>query len=494
MRRLPRPLRLLLLPALVWLAWLAWDRMGYDPAPWIADLAVLEDSLAVGYANLDDQLRNGVVHPAALHARTDSSIRLAGSRRKAAQALDRFADAFHDGHLSVRRAPPAAAVWVRDRIQGRRAEAPQRNGSGLEGCRALGYVDGASASMLEMTPGWRSVAETSGAPGATFTIGDVTIGVLRIASFGVDQHLPACQQAWPAAIHLGAGDRCDEECQDALWRLTSDSILAAHRRTLTALRNAGATVLVVDLTGNGGGNDWVSAASRQVTAKPLRGHHSGSARHPHHLEPVIAARNGLSAIRAGVSDPTWGAVLDSALSRMSLQQRDLDARCDRSSIWHRDSPPACPGLATFGFTTGWTDYLPPEAREAPGAELIFSPFAFAYTEGTWDGPVVVLVDRRTASASEDFVVTLADNGAATIVGERTYGAGCGYTNGGIGFRLPHSHLEVRMPDCARIRRTGQNEVAGVEPHVAAGWEDNDPAIERVQKAVEAIRNVVSRGS
>jgi|CXWL01.1.fsa_nt_gi C-terminal processing protease CtpA/Prc len=71
--------------------------------------------------------------------------------------------------------------------------------------------------------------------------------------------------------------------------------------------------------------------------------------------------------------------------------------------------------------------------------------------------------RRLARLSEEFVVALRDAGAARVVGERTYGAGCGYTNGGIGFTLPHSGLEVAMPDCARIRNGGENEVSGVTP-------------------------------
>ena len=489
MRRVPRLLRLLVLPTVLGVAWLARDRVGYDPTPWLLDLTTLEDSLAAGYANLDDMVRLGVVDPAGLHRLTDSLIRAANSRQKAATALRQFAATFRDGHLHVRRPTPALVQWLEDRVTGRTPELPLRSASGLDGCRALGYRDGDSPSMLSMAPGWRSVSEHPGALGATLPIGGQTVGVLRIASFGVDRHLHACQQAWPGATRLGQGERCDETCQEALWRLTADSILVGHRRTLAALRTAGATVLVVDVTGNGGGNDWVSAASRQVTAVPLRGHYAAGVRHPHHLTPVTEARTRLSAIRASVHDDKWGGVLDSALLRIAAHEMELTARCDRRTIWQGDPAP-CPGLAAHGFTTGWVDYLPPHARELPGASVMFTPFAFAYTEGSWDGPVVVLVDHHTASASEDFVVTLMDNGAATIVGERTWGAGCGYTNGGMGFRLPHSGLEVRMPDCARIRRTGQNEVAGVEPDVHVGWESSDPAIERVQKAVAGIENVV----
>ena len=78
------------------------------------------------------------------------------------------------------------------------------------------------------------------------------------------------------------------------------------------------------------------------------------------------------------------------------------------------------------------------------------------------------------------------SGAAKVVGERTYGAGCGYTNGGLPVRLAHSGLEAVMPDCARMRADGTNEVTGVDPDVAVGWEESDNATVIAEKAVAGI--------
>ena len=82
---------------------------------------------------------------------------------------------------------------------------------------------------------------------------------------------------------------------------------------------------------------------------------------------------------------------------------------------------------------------------------------------------------------------LRDADAAVVVGSRTYGAGCGMTNGGIPLTLPHSGLEVRMPDCARLRVDGTNEVAGIAPDVEADWVDGDDDALRADKAVVALR-------
>lgn len=467
------------------------DRVGYDPGPWLADLATLEDSLARNYANLDHRVAGGQVDPVALHHRTDSLLRHAGSRRAARRALADVAAAFADGHLSVQRPTPGVVRWIEDRARGR-TDAPPALGTGADAaCRALGYHEDFSPSLLELADGWTPLGEGHGGAG-TLPIGGHTVGVLRIASFGVQRHLAACTRAWPGVAESATGPTCDGDCQDALWVATADTILADHRRTLAALAGAGAALLVVDLTGNGGGNEWVNAAARQVTARALRGHAAGAVRHPHHLAPLDADRAVLASARAASQDPAWNATLDSALARIARQEEALRAGCDRGAVWTRPGPPPCPVLATHGFTTGWADYLPPSRRGAPGAPALFAPFRFAYTEGAWSGPVAVLVDGRTASASEDFVAALGDHDAAVVVGERTYGAGCGMTNGGLGFRLPESGLVVRLPDCARIRHNGRNEVDGIEPDVAAGWESSDPEIERARKAVAAIRGVVSR--
>ena len=76
------------------------------------------------------------------------------------------------------------------------------------------------------------------------------------------------------------------------------------------------------------------------------------------------------------------------------------------------------------------------------------------------------MDRGSASATELFAALLRDNGAAIAVGERSYGAGCGYTRGGVTLELPALALTLRAPDCARFRASGENERAGITPDIA----------------------------
>lgn len=117
--------------------------------------------------------------------------------------------------------------------------------------------------------------------------------------------------------------------------------------------------------------------------------------------------------------------------------------CDRSSLWQ--GRPAC---SIYGKDA--------EIEELKGT-------------GAWTGPLAVLTDRRSASAAEEFVTWLKDNDRATIAGERTFGAGCGYVDGGSAIPLHAASLHIMVPNCSRYTRDGINEIEGIAPTVAVDW-------------------------
>jgi hypothetical protein len=110
--------------------------------------------------------------------------------------------------------------------------------------------------------------------------------------------------------------------------------------------------------------------------------------------------------------------------------------CDRTAIWQGAA--VCPVLP---------------ALEPLGLDGL----------GGWTGPVVIVADRKSGSATEDFIVRLRESGVARLVGERTAGAGCGYVDGGAPFTMTHIGLVVRPPNCARYTREGMNEIEGLAP-------------------------------
>jgi hypothetical protein len=58
---------------------------------------------------------------------------------------------------------------------------------------------------------------------------------------------------------------------------------------------------------------------------------------------------------------------------------------------------------------------------------------------------------------------------------RTGGAGCGHLDGNDPIMLLHSGATLELPNCARFRRDGSNEVSGIVPDISTGVRWNDGA-------------------
>jgi len=124
-------------------------------------------------------------------------------------------------------------------------------------------------------------------------------------------------------------------------------------------------------------------------------------------------------------------------------------KCDRSAIWRGEK--VC---SVYGDT--------PQLERMIG-------------ENIWDGPILLLGDRNSASATEEFIVWLRDNGRASFAGEQTMGAGCGYINGGHTFGFTAVSLHIMMPNCSRFTQDGRNEIEGIAPDFEVNWAGTEAA-------------------
>jgi hypothetical protein len=281
----------------------------YEPEVWLAEFATLRVGMAAHYANLDWMVSHRKLDLKELTRETEASLRSASTERQARTALSRFIAAFDDPHLRL--VASAAPPRLPNRVPSEASRAE----------RGFEVRDRSFRFPFPKATGWQK------AGGPWFPAGSYgDVGVLRIAHFGEDGYLEACEEVGPDLVR--------ERLQDEL------------KRTIGTLRERGVRVLVVDISGNGGGTEWVAEVTRLLTAKTMR--------------------------RPGA-------------------QRSRPA-CDRGPIW--DGVAVCPVLAA--------------ATEAT-----------MQGEGAWDGPLAVLVDGRTASASEDMVVWLRESRLATIIGETT---------------------------------------------------------------------------
>ncbi|MBN8729213.1 MAG: hypothetical protein J0L64_01630 [Acidobacteria bacterium] len=391
-----------------------------DHAAWERDLDILLADLSRGHANLDWLAATGRVNPPQLAAAARRGLREASSNRAARAVLYEFVDGFHDPHLRIEGRRNWLPGFLRKR---RRLEIDYRG----EGYTAL------PAGVFEA--GLLALGQGS------------TAGVIRIERFGHETYGDV----------MRAVNNDDERAMRLLVERLHERVGEIERR--------GARVLLVDITGNGGGTDWADGAARLLSPKPLHYGGVGFVRHPHHTSTLPSQRAMLQRDLARTDlRPEQRALLERALAEQSRLEQEVAVNCDRSQVWTTGTA-ACSSLIRRPGG-GLAGYVPPGVVAGlESAPALFGEENLRVREGAWTGPVAILMDGRTASASEQFAALLRDNGAAVLLGQRSLGAGCGYINGGIQSRLPHSGLVVKMPDCARFRANGENEIAGLEPDV-----------------------------
>ena len=289
-----------------------------------------------------------------------------------------------------------------------------------------------------------------------------------------------------AALAIPLDQPCDEACDNRIVTEAYRLLGILMRDRLDRLRAAGARVLIVDITGNGGGSEWTEAAARMLSRRPLQSARLGFVRGPHWERQWRALAERLRAAAAS-ADPA---------DRQRLLGWAAEADAARGEARRRCPPtgdPACPWLGRAGFSTGLV------GRATSGrfagkdwAVHVFNPAQHTYVDGAWDGPVIVLTDQETWSAAEQFAALLQDNGAALIVGARTGGSGCGHTWGGTPTRLTNSGATLELPDCVRFRADGSNEVRGIIPDLLLPWRANDGRAFRARMLEAALPEAIIR--
>ena len=436
------------------------------------------------YANLEWAVERRGVDLRELSNQTTAALRAAPTDSAAKRALERFIQAFGDGHLSIRFPAASSPPAVRS-VQ---PQPPQQQPTGV--CERMGYraQRRSGGIAFRLVPTFRSLggADSSFFPAGVLTVGDKRVGILRISSFEDNIFPSLCERA-ANTLHIAPDSNCADGCAGPLDRETGNEMGRALARQLALLQAQNISLLVVDITVNGGGTNWVEVAARMLSPRPLMAPRQGFIRHPHHVQQLQDAIAGMvkdSANARGAATITLGR----ALATLRLQAREARTPCNRSMLWN-DEQPGCKLVFTepVRYSTGLLRYAAPgSVPKLTDCCALYYPSRYSFQESAYRGPLAVMVDNNTASAAEYFAAMLADNHVATILGIPTDGSGCGYTNGGVPVRLKFSNAEVKMPDCVRFRADSTNEVEGVTPDVLIPWRLNDSPLQRARRAVEAI--------
>lgn len=454
----------------------------FDPAGWIADLEQVRQEMSSHYANLEWLAIEREVQLGPIFAAGRQRLMGARSDAEARSMFERLERTVGDGHVRF--------VWPQAGASTPGAT-PSEAAAATAPCEALGFRDqgGDARAVATRLAGYRPLEGVSGFPAGLVEVEGRTVGVIRISQFSPQLHPAACAAALAAL--KPAGEPCDEACSDRLWTLATDRVTADFSDRLRALKAAGATTLLIDLAGNGGGTEWVEALARTVTPVRLRSARIGFVRHPHWVEALAERERGLREAAIGQA-PEDRARLERYAAAYAAARAQAEQPCDPSPLFEGREPD-CDWLGSGEiYMTGPEAALDPAIVGKPWAADVFEPLAFVFEPGVWSGPLVVLVDSGTASAAEEFAALLQDNRAAVIVGAPTLGAGCGYTNGGLPVTLRHSGAVLRMPDCARYRPDGSNEVSGIDPDVLIGFRTNDGPTRRAKRLAPGLSAAVEQ--
>lgn len=425
----------------------------WKPQPWLEDLDQIRQALDTKYANRDWLIRDREIDLSAMLDRTATRLREAGSDAEARAILDRLIQHLGDGHVVLQ--------WPRPSL------APPPSPP-TDVCAQMGFdARQSSPGVARGFSGFVRVGNDDDIfPAGIVDAAGTRVGVLRISVFHPSGTPQLCRSALKQ-LNLRADQACDERCKDAVLTRSYDLLTTSLEAQIRALQAEGAQQLLVDITGNGGGSEWVEAAARIISPKPLQSGQRGFVRGEHWAKQWRELSNQLrgAAKTATPADRAqllaWAAEADSA-------RQEAEKPC----TGQRD----CEWLGRAGFSTGLVGQAAAGTFDGkPWGVHVFSPAQYPYYDGVWRGPVVVLVDQHTGSAAEEFAAILQDNGAAIVMGARTGGGGCGYTNGGTPTTLKNSRAILRVPDCARLRPNGSNEVNGVIPNVLVGMHARDTA-------------------
>ncbi len=444
----------------------------FDKQLWLTDFQELIAALDTHYADLDWAIRDRHMDLPNLRRTTQDKLLTATDSHTAQVALEEFLDAFGDGHLSIE--------WPRENA----AQASTHTMPVSPLCSRLGYrTPNKKGIEFSALPSFVTVADSNELPGGIIPLHGGSVGVIRIANFNEHGFPEACENT---IREMGLSDTsaCDGNCARAVALATTNHLTEAIVRRAHQLQTLGATKLLVDLTHNDGGDDWNEAVARSLASVPLVDQRRGFIKYGSWTAKLERDLGSVQRDLDNNKEPK--AVLKQAAAQLENAIAQSKQPCDRSSAFETGTV----NCALVGQGLFWSGVLPyAKPGSFPDLEsrtIIFNPLQYQYIEGANKLPLLVAVDAHSWSSAERFAALLQDNHAATIVGELTGGAGCGFVDGGIPTTLSHSHARVNIPNCVGLRADGSNANDGVIPDVLVPWARRDTSFTRVDKMRVAL--------
>ncbi|MCL6272514.1 S41 family peptidase [Muricauda sp. 2012CJ35-5] len=455
---------------------------------WLQDFELLKQEMTSGYANLKYAKEKEGLDLIQLSDTTRINLKKAESQKKAQEIIRKFLSVFKDGHLN-------ATLIKEESINGSEAEQlPNSNEMDSLALTKMNYqnVDIQKTIKFDSIDGFHSLStDTNPFESSIIKNGGHSIGVIRIEIFLTRWYLQTANMEWKSFKKTFDGD-CDEDCQWTFYQKVEDKLLEHLTDRIDELKNMGMEALIINVSNNGGGTEWCNAVANLLTSKHLKHLDASFVRHKHWtgiLEDYLSlVQNDLKNTQLKPDLISKLEKLESLLSELIEKTKEY---CDPSHVWSNQNLNCLeliqnPFFGELPFGIGQHEQL----EELESKSLLEIERFLPFKKGVYDGPLYIVQDKYSGSATEEFSSLLQANDAAIIVGEVSYGAGCGYNHGGFKLNLPHIGLTIRMPDCARFRKDGMNEIHGIEPDIKINWnkknshEKGAMVIDRIRERLE----------
>jgi hypothetical protein len=448
---------------------------------WLDDFHELIGAMDSHYSDLEWAINDRHMDLPKLRQQTEKKLRESGDDQTARRALEQFLNAFGDGHLSIE--------WPENDISSPHLE------SGAVGplCSRLGYKTPSNANAgidFSLLPGFAIVPEEGPElfSGGLLTLhSGKKLGLIRIGFFNEHGFPTECSNTI-REMHLSDASTCDRDCARAIALKTANHLTKAIVNRAQQLRSLGASALLIDVTRNDGGDDWNEAVARSLSSIPLVDERIGFIRYKTWTTNLESRLNTVDSDQSKGAEP--GSVLEEAAHKLRLAIAQSKEPCDRSRVFEDGSLNCSLVVKNILFWSGVLPYAKPGSfASLESKPTLFNPLQYKYTENAHRLPLYVVVDRHSWSSAERFAALLQDDGAATIIGELTGGAGCGFTDGGIPTTLTHSRAQVKIPDCVGFRKDGSNANDGVTPDILVPWAARDTPYSKANKLLLYIEKM-----
>jgi hypothetical protein len=290
----------------------------FSAHPYLDDFEALKVHISKSYANLMPLLEHNKIDPYRINETTIQAIKSASNESEAKEVLVAFAKKFKDGHFRIREPKKD------DKNNNQAVAAISKALNGKQACEEMEFSEEKRFDFKFPIEGVKVLKQSGGEFPYLVVDEPKKIGIIRVADFRPSVYPELCIRAWEQ--YKGQVESiCDEDCQDDFkYVFLRKKIVDKFYESLEEVRKSGISGLVIDLTHNGGGSDWVEDVTALLTDRKLVCGRSGFVKHPHH------AKN----FKELLADLETNSPNDKAkIANMKTNINVASESCDRTPIW-----------------------------------------------------------------------------------------------------------------------------------------------------------------